>query len=111
MAYVKPCEILPKFELIVVKGHPRLSILVYIESTCATSYFSLIVKSLLMYTLFIPFSRYRRIKPENSLFPLPQPCLTIGILTEARPAILTQSIHRRKEHFLDYNLYATLFVN
>jgi len=39
----KSREILTKFDLTLVQGHPRSSILVSVESPCTTSYLSLIV--------------------------------------------------------------------
>jgi len=46
------CEILRKFELIAVQGHPRSLILVSIKSAYATSYYSLIVTMDVSLTVF-----------------------------------------------------------
>jgi len=48
----KSREILRKFELIAVQGHPRSLILVSIESAYATSYYSLIVTMDISLTIF-----------------------------------------------------------
>jgi len=54
------CEILQKFELIAVQGHPSSLILVSIESANATFYYSLIVNmdvSLIVFEILMHLAR------------------------------------------------------
>ena len=65
-----------KFELIAVQGYPRSSTLVPIVDRKRICNFLLVISSNFGRISLVPFSRYRRIKLENSLFSPPHLCLT-----------------------------------
>ena len=70
--FAKSREIIRKFELIAVQGHPKSSTQVPIESTCN---FLLAQSLIVTLDVFPTVLRYRRILLGNSSFSLPHPCL------------------------------------